>query len=130
MPSNWANWKREEYHPNFNKRALARKKRVKYTCERCGAKQGDTKLNKKGEPYKVVVAAAHLNHDPQNARAKLVIYCQACHSWYDGPEHGKKTRRTIYRKKRETEISNGQLELPFKLKGKRRKVFDARDDQK
>jgi 5-methylcytosine-specific restriction endonuclease McrA len=118
MPSNWDNWKRnkEKYHPNFDRRSKSRKKRVKYICEQCGARQGDTRVNKRGEPYKVMVAAAHVNHDPQNARAKLIILCQQCHLRHDGPEHGKNARRTFYRKKREAAINSGQLELPLKLR--------------
>jgi 5-methylcytosine-specific restriction endonuclease McrA len=116
MPSGWKYWeqKKENYHPNFNKRALARKKRVKYTCELCGVKQGDTQINKYGKPYKVSVAAAHVNHDPWNARAKLIILCQRCHLHHDRWEHGKNARRTHYRKQREAALQSGQLELPLK----------------
>jgi len=118
MPFNWK-WNKENYHPNFPDRALARKKQVKYTCEQCGVKQGDELINAYGKPYKAVVAAAHVNHDPQNARAKLIILCHRCHLRYDALEHGKNARRTLYRKKRESAINSGQLELPFKFKRKR-----------
>lgn len=114
MPYNWT-WRKENYHPNYAERALARKKRVKYTCESCGVKQGDELINKYGKPYKALVAAAHVNHDPQNGRAKLIILCQKCHLRYDLPEHAKSIKRTIHRKKREDQIKNGQLELPFKF---------------
>ena len=116
MPSGWKHWERakEKYHPNYPARSRARKKRVKYTCEECGTKQGETQINKYGKPYKVVVAAAHVNHDPHNARAKLIILCQRCHLRNDAPEHGKNARRTHYRKQREAALQCGQLELPLK----------------
>src|SRR5438105_1106409 len=104
MPSNWDNWKREEYHPNFARRARYHKKRVKYTCEQCGAKQGETRLSKSGRPYRVVVSAAHVNHDPQNARAKLIILCQTCHLEHDIFDHARKAKRTYYRKERDKKL--------------------------
>jgi hypothetical protein len=121
MPFNWNSWQKnkDDYHPNFPERALARKKRVKYTCEHCGIRQGEELINAYGKPYKAVMSAAHVNHDPRNGRAKLIILCQRCHLRYDAPEHAKKQRRTIHRKKRDIAISNGQLELPFKFKEKR-----------
>lgn len=113
MSSNWDNWKREEYHPNFKRRARARKMKVDFTCEQCGIKQGEERINKRGRPYKVMVAAAHVNHDPMNARAKLIILCQVCHIKFDAIEHGRKARSTYYRKKREAQLQSGQLELPL-----------------
>lgn len=111
MASNWKNYRPEEYHPNFERRARARKKRAKYTCERCGAKSGEERISKLGRPSKVKVAAAHVNHDPMNARAKLIILCDACHNKHDAPNRAKKTRRTYYRKEREKQLQAGQLEM-------------------
>lgn len=122
MPSNWDNWRnrdKDAYHPNFPARALARKKKVKYTCEKCGVKQGDVLINARGEPYKARVAAAHVNHDPHKARAKLIILCDRCHLYHDKDEHGRKSRRTHYRKKYEAAIQSGQLELPLLINKKK-----------
>jgi hypothetical protein len=118
MPSGWKNYNRDEYHPNFVSRARRHKRRAKYTCEKCGAKRGETRLSKAGNPYKVMVAAAHVNHDPRNPRAKLIILCQICHLDYDIFDHAKKIRRTYHRKEREKQLENGQLELPLKFKGR------------
>jgi 5-methylcytosine-specific restriction endonuclease McrA len=112
MPYNWK-WNKEEYHSNYARRSLSRKKKVKYTCENCGAKQGENRISEQGRPYKIVVAAAHVNHDPWNARAELVILCQVCHLRHDALEHGKKMRSTKYKQKRQKQIENGQLELPL-----------------
>jgi hypothetical protein len=121
MPSGWERWNKDEYHPNFARRARWRKKRVKFSCEECGAKQGETRLSKSGQPYKVVVSAAHVNHDPANPRAKLIILCQVCHLEHDVFEHARKAKRTYHRKEREKKIQSGQLELPLKFKKDKRK---------
>lgn len=121
MPSGWKHWNQDDYHPNFARRALWRKKCVKYTCEKCGARRGDRRLNKSGRLYKVMVAAAHVNHDPGNARAKLIILCQVCHLEHDAFEHAKKASQTWKRKEREKKIQSGQLELPLKYKKPRKR---------
>ena|SRR5256885_1297469 len=121
MGSNWDRWKREEYHPNFARRARWHKKRTKYTCEKCGTKQGETRLNKSGQTYKVMVSASHINHDPGNARAKLIILCQVCHLEHDVFEHARKARSTYYRKERDKKLQAGQLELPLKFKKEKKR---------
>jgi hypothetical protein len=124
--SNWDNWKKQKrpfYHPNFDRRSLSRKQRVKFTCERCGAKQGEERLNRRGCPSKVMVSAAHINHDPWNSRAKLIILCQACHNRHDRYDRADKARKTHYRKRHESMIQAGQLEL-FTDKGRKYKRLD------
>jgi hypothetical protein len=124
LGTNWANWRKQkqsDYHPNFKRRARYRKRLVKYTCEHCGARKGEERINKQGQPYKVMVAAAHVNHDPHNSRAKLIILCQVCHILHDRYDHADKARRTYYRKKREAMIQAGQLEL-FGTHNRRKKA--------
>jgi hypothetical protein len=112
--ANWHNWDESLYASNFRRRADWLKRRKKYTCEHCGAKQGEERMNKYGCIYKVKIAAAHVNHDPRNPRAKLMILCSACHAKYDAMQHGKQVKRTYHRKQREAQIQAGQLELSFK----------------
>ena len=121
MASGWKNWNKSDYHPNFSRRARWHKKRVGYACEECGAKQGATRLSKSGQPYRVVVSAAHVNHDPGNSKAKLIILCQVCHLEHDVFEHARKIKRTYHRKEREKKIQAGQLELPLKFKKEKKK---------
>lgn len=116
MPSGWKRWNQDDYHPNFARRAGYRKRRVKHICERCGAKHGDERLNKHGRLYNVMVAAAHVNHDPGNARAQLIILCQICHLEHDVFEHAKKASQTWKRKARQAQLDAGQLELPLKFR--------------
>ena len=48
---------------------------------------------------KVVLATAHLNHDPTDNRAKnLAALCQRCHLLHDREEH-RRQRRLTYRKR-------------------------------
>jgi hypothetical protein len=117
--TNWHNWDEAAYASNFRRRADWHKKRAKYTCAHCLVRQGAWRVGKSGKPYKVVVSAAHVNHDPRNPRAKLIVLCQSCHKRYDARVHGEKSRRTYHRKQREAQMQAGQLEL-FTL-GKRRK---------
>jgi hypothetical protein len=45
---------------------------------------------------RVVLASAHLDHDPSNNRSRnLAALCQRCHMLHDAPEH----RRTRWRKR-------------------------------
>jgi len=126
--SGWERWNKDDYHPNFARRARWRKKRVGYTCEKCGAKQGEIRLSKSGRPYKVMAIAAHVNHDPQNARAKLIILCQTCHLEHDVFDHARKIKRTYHRKERDKKLQAGQLELPLKFKNKPRRPHKRRKD--
>lgn len=117
MSSGWKHWERnskQNYHPNFERRSLARKKLVKYTCELCWIRQGEIRMSEKGNPHKVVVSAAHVNHDPWNPRAELIILCEDCHNKFDALERGKKIRATYHRKQREAALQSGQLELSLK----------------
>jgi hypothetical protein len=44
----------------------------------------------------VVLAAAHLDHDPSNNRPRnLRALCQRCHLLHDRPEHRRRRRTTI-----------------------------------
>lgn len=111
MVSTWDRWHKakQDYHPNFERRANWRKKRVGYACEQCGAKRHEERISREGRPYKVALNAAHVNHDPHKRDAKLIILCQVCHLRYDRDDHADKASRTYHRKNREAQVANGQL---------------------
>ena len=45
---------------------------------------------------RVVLAAAHLDHDPGNNRpGNVKALCQRCHLLHDRPEHRRRSRTTI-----------------------------------
>jgi hypothetical protein len=49
---------------------------------------------------KVVLAAAHLDHDPGNNRHRnLKAFCQRCHLLHDRKEHQRRRRLTLRRRK-------------------------------
>jgi hypothetical protein len=106
--------------------ALVRFGRAKGRCERCGRPHGrmvhhlgdgrwwdeeaatwrDGRGRKVAWPayaeYKrlrrtrVVLAAAHLDHDPGNSRPRnLKALCQRCHMLHDRPEHRRRIRTTL-----------------------------------
>ena len=109
------------YHPSFFKRGPYCIKRAKHTCQHCGKKRGDEYIADTGRADKVVIQAAHLDHDPENPRARLMALCKQCHMRYDGPMHSRKGLQTKKRKTREEAIQAGQLELPLKFKKQRKR---------
>ena len=49
---------------------------------------------------RVVLAAAHRDHDTSNnADANLAAFCQRCHMIHDRPEHQRRRWRTLFRRK-------------------------------
>ena len=45
---------------------------------------------RKGDPVRVVLTVAHLDHTPENCdRANLRAWCQSCHNSYDAPMRAK-----------------------------------------
>lgn len=44
-----------------------------WRCEWCGAEHGAEQINASGEPYRVVLSCAHLNHDVANPQASLAV---------------------------------------------------------
>lgn len=98
-------YKNNWYHPNFFKQGPLCIKRAKYTCQHCGKKANVEYVAQTGRADKVVIQAAHVNHDPWNGRAKLIALCKQCHMSYDHAEHVK----TIRRNRIKTQIDNGQL---------------------
>ena len=79
--------------------------RARNQCEWCGAN------NYQPHPVtgsKVVLTVAHLDHTPENSSLlNLMAMCQRCHHRYDS-EHRRETRM---RRKRDAQISSGQLPL-------------------
>jgi hypothetical protein len=96
------------YHPNFSHRRLRCIDLFNHTCQHCGKKQGDEYIAATGRKYKVILQAAHLDHDPWNKNARLIALCKQCHMRHDGPEHAK-TRK---RKAVEAMVRAGQTFLP------------------
>jgi len=101
-------WQRERYPGNWDEIAKERKEQAGWSCDHCGAKQGETKWGSTSKRfYTVLLAAAHLDHDTSNPDARLAVLCQPCHLKYDGKQHWR-TRRKNEREKQERA---GQLSL-------------------
>lgn len=105
-------WDKERYPSDWDERAKARKEQAGWTCEVCGARQGEERWGKVNQRfYTVWLAAAHLNHDPENPHAKLAVFCQACHMKYDGYLHVSNSWRTRYERQRVMMLLAGQMLL-------------------
>ena len=59
---------------------------------------------------KVVLATAHLDHDPGNNRARnLKALCQRCHLRHDRQEHRRRTRITVLKRRALGDLLEGPL---------------------
>ena len=86
--------------------------RAGWKCERCGIANGTELIGKKrGNVYKVRLAAAHLNHDPENPDPELIALCEVCHLRHDRFLHGKNSHRTLRAKRYRATLDAGQMEL-------------------
>jgi hypothetical protein len=105
-------WQKQRYPDDWDERARARKELAGWRCEQCGAKQGEVLIGKiHKRPYVVWLAAAHLDHDPENPNARLAVFCQGCHLKYDGYLHSSNARRKRYQRERENMLLAGQLQM-------------------
>ncbi len=57
---------------------------------------------------RVVLAAAHRNHDTSDNRGvNLIAVCQRCHMNHDRPEHKRRRWRTLFRRKAAGDLFGG-----------------------
>ena len=57
---------------------------------------------------RVVLAAAHRDHDTANNAARnLAAFCQRCHMIHDRPEHQRRRWRTLFRRKASGDLFQG-----------------------
>lgn len=92
------------YPDNWEDIALEAKIAADWTCQHCGVRRGDRQINRHGLLRRVVLTAAHLNHDPWNPDAQLEVLCWPCHARYDAAQR----RHQQYM----MAIARGQLVLP------------------
>lgn len=72
------------YPDNWDELAWECKERARWCCEHCGIAHGTEAISERtGVVYTVYLAAAHLDHDPWNAVARLAALCPSCHARYD-----------------------------------------------
>ena len=92
------------YPPRWHAIANTLKEAKSYTCQRCGAKRGEERLNRHGQLVPVQIGVAHLDHNPWDPQARLAVLCRQCHIRYDASQ--------ARRKRRMMQIARGQLVLP------------------
>jgi hypothetical protein len=81
---------RHLYPADWEARALRVKVRADWRCERCGKQ-----CRRPGEPFDThrrTLTVAHLDHDPENPKARLEAMCAPCHLRYDAPEKAARRR--------------------------------------
>lgn len=109
-------FERYRYPANWDEMSKACKDRAGWRCQRqqCGAAHGDLRIGLvSGKEYTVVIAACHVNHDPENPDAQLISLCQACHMKLDGLQHARTRRRRERAEFIEMQRAAGQLEMPL-----------------
>jgi hypothetical protein len=93
------------YPHNWKAIAAELKEAAQWRCQRCRKKAGEWTYNRYGQRRRVVLSVAHLDHDPYNPHARLLVLCLACHLRYDA-SHAERGR-----KRRNMSIARGQLTL-------------------
>ena len=77
-------WKRKRYPANWPQLSQDCKEQAGWRCEHCTVKHGAKRVGKRtGKPYRVALAASHLDHDPENPDPRLAALCPSCHGRYD-----------------------------------------------
>jgi hypothetical protein len=97
---------RTQYPPNWSELAEAAKEAAGWCCARCGTAHGTLAVSSRNRLYRVVLAACHLDHDPENPAPRLTALCQVCHLRLDAMQHWRARRRV----ERERALVAGQLE--------------------
>jgi hypothetical protein len=64
-------------------------------CEWCGRQHMSIDVGARGNPIRIILTTAHLDHNPANNEdSNLVALCQRCHLAYDHKHHAENAKRT------------------------------------
>lgn len=75
---------RHRYPKNWPQLSRSCKEKAGWQCEHCTVPHGTQRISRRsGNPYKVALAASHLDHDPENPDPRLAALCPSCHGRYD-----------------------------------------------
>lgn len=71
---------RKRYGKDWRKRSRDAKEQAGWKCSECGAAHGSKRFSRWVEKEVTVwLQAHHLNNDPENENAVLVVVCPRCH---------------------------------------------------
>ena len=91
---------RKRYPPNWPQMARTCKEQAQWQCQHCGEVHGTERLSKRtGNPYRVALQAAHLDHDPENPDPRLAALCPSCHGRHDWLYHQRRQEVDVERMK-------------------------------
>lgn len=112
-------FERHRYPDNWPEMSKACKDRAGWQCQQsqCGAKHGETRVGiVSGKEYTVVIAACHVNHDPENPDAQLMAMCQACHMKMDGMQRARTRKRKRWQIIEIEQRGAGQLKMSLEIR--------------
>jgi hypothetical protein len=73
---------RKRYPKDWKKRIRALREAVGNKCQKCGVEHGTKRISPwTGNEWPVWLQGCHVNHDPENPDAEIVIACPYCH-WH------------------------------------------------
>lgn len=74
---------RKRYPKGWRRRVRELRESVGNRCQKCGIVHGTPRVSPwTGREWPVWLQAAHVNHDPENEDAEIVIVCPYCHWHY------------------------------------------------
>jgi len=75
---------RHLYPPNWKTISRRCRELAGNRCEHCSVSHGAERLSKRGNIYRVALAACHADHKQRlDPDARLLCLCEICHWWHD-----------------------------------------------
>lgn len=103
---------RHRYPQNWPHLARECKEQANWQCEHCAVPHGTPRVGRRtGRPYRVALAASHLDHDPENPDPRLAALCPSCHGRYDW---------SYYERQEQTRLERMKHRMLLKQREKRR----------
>ncbi len=103
---------KDRYPKDWRRLAQTVKDRADWTCQWCGARHRDRKLNKDNKPYAVILTVAHIDrYDTANPDARMTALCQVCHLEWDRDDNARRRRVNEARREHALLVELGQQYL-------------------
>jgi hypothetical protein len=102
---------RHLYPKNWPELARQCRERAGGVCELCHVAQGDERVSRRGNVYKVSLQACHVDHSQrQQEDAPLLCLCAICHWWHDFEQWQLEQWRKLERAKHLRLLSRERIE--------------------
>ncbi|HLI05943.1 MAG TPA: hypothetical protein VKV40_05175 [Ktedonobacteraceae bacterium] len=111
-------YQRKRYPPNWPQLSRDCKEQAGWQCQHCAVPHGTQRVGKRsGRPYRVALAASHLDHDPENPHPRLAALCPECHGRYDWAYHERQATVRLERMKHQMQLKRWRARQDFFKKG-------------